>query len=167
MAILIGMGDEDLKPLLNPSAPPGIDLRAKRLEAQAQGVFHHPFESLGEGHPLRGSVKDTGPDQVSQEMKETPLFQQGTDLIIGAKEIADQHPLKELSQDLFEDRGGSGRRDQIISHPAFFTGEAPKPVGFTQNSPTRFINMENRTGPDQDFQRLIPGEKDLREPLPG
>jgi len=167
LPILIRLGNKCLKALLQESAPAVIDLRTKSLEAQAQSVLHHPFELLGEGHPLRGSVKDTGADQVSEEMKETPLFQEGTDLVIGAKEVADQHPLKELSQDLFEHRGGSGGRDEVISDLDLFTGEAPKPVGFAQNPPSSFINMEERTGPDQPLQRLIPGQKDVGQSLPG
>ena len=163
---LIGLVDEFLKTLLNESAPSGIDLGAKRLDAQSEGIFHNPFELLGEVHPLRGSVIDTGADHVSEQMEETPLLQKGTDLVIGPKEVADQHSLKELSQDRFEDRGGSGGGDQVISDFAPFAGEAPKPVGFAQNPPSGFINMEEGTGSDQQFQGVIPGQKDVGQSLP-
>lgn len=98
VTIPIGLADKSLKALLDEGTPSVIELRAKSLYAQTEGVFHNPFEPLGEGHPLWGSVKDTGAYHVSEQMKETPLFQEGTDLVIGPKEVADQHPLKELSQ---------------------------------------------------------------------
>lgn len=130
VTILIGLIDQALKTLFDESAPVRINLRAKGLKAQSQGVFDNSFEPLGEGYPLRGSVKDAGADQVPEEMQEATLFQESTDLVIGSKEVADQYPLEELPQDRFEDRGGSGGGDQIIGDLAPLTGKAPKPVSF-------------------------------------
>lgn len=130
LTILIGLVNEGLKTLFDEGAPLRINLWTERLDAQTQGVFDNPFELLAEVPPLRSSVEDTGTDQVSEKMDETPLFQKGTDLVVGPEEVADQHPLKELSQDFFEDRRGPGGGNQVISDFALFTGEAPKPVGF-------------------------------------
>jgi hypothetical protein len=166
VTILIGLVDEFLKALFNESAPSGIDLGAKRLNAQSKGILYNPFELLGEVHPLRDSVKDCGADHVSEQMEETPLLQKGTDLVIGPKEVADQHSLKKLPQHRFKDRGSSGGGNQVISDFALFAGEAPKPVGFAQNPPSGFIDMEKGAGSDQQFQGLIPGQKDVGQSLP-
>lgn len=166
LTILIGLVDEFLKALLNESRPSGINLGAKRLDAQSKGILHKPLELLGEVHPLRASVKHSGPDHVSEQMEETPLLQKGPDLVIGPEEVANQHSLEKFSQDRFKDRGGPGGRNQVISHLALCAGKAPKPVGFAQNPPSGFIDMEKSTGSNQQFQRLIPGQKDLGQSLP-
>lgn len=166
LTIPIGLVDESLKALLNESTSPLIDLWAKRLDAQSEGILHNPFELLGEVRPLRASVKNRGTDHVSEQMEETPLLQKGTNLVIGPKEVTDQDSLKKLPQDRFKDRGGSGGRNQVISYFALFAGKAPKPVGFAQNPPSGFINMEKGTSSNQQFQGLIPGQKDLGQSLP-
>jgi hypothetical protein len=161
-----GLGNECLKALLDESTSPLIDLWAKRLDAQSEGILHNPLELLGEVHPLRASVKHSGTDHVSEQMEETPLLQKGPNLVIGPKEVTDQYSPKKLPQNLFKHRGGSGGRNQVISHFAFFAGKAPKPVGFAQNPPSGFIDMEKSTGSNQQFQGLIPGQKDLGQSLP-
>lgn len=166
LTIPIRLVDEFLKALLNESAPSGIDLWAKRLDAQSQGILHNSFELLGEVRPLRTSVKHTGTDHVSEQMEETPLLQKGTNLVIGPKEVTNQYSLKELPQNRFKNRRGPGGRNQVISYFALFAGKAPKPVGFAQNPPSGFIDMEEGTGSNQQFQGLIPGQEDMSQSLP-
>jgi hypothetical protein len=161
-----GLGDEFLKALLDESTSPLVDLWTKRLDTQSKGILHNPLELLGEVHPLRASVKNSGTDHVSEQMEETPLLQKGPNLVIGPKEVTDQYSLKKLPQDIFKHRGGPRGRNQVISHFALLTGKAPKPVGFAQNPPASFINMEKGTDSNQQFQGLIPRQKDLGQSLP-
>jgi hypothetical protein len=167
LPILIGIEEESSQTLLDESASAVVDLRTKSLDTQSEGVLHNPFELLGETPPLRAPMKDTGADQVSEEMEETALFEKRPDFVVSAEEIADQDAGKKFSQHLFEDRGGPGGGDEVIGDFRGPAGEAPEPIGFAEHSPAGFIDLEERAALGQHSQLVIPGGKDLRQAMPG
>jgi len=132
---------------------------------QPEGILDEAFESLRKAPPLRASMKDTGVYHVSQQMKETPLFEEGVNLVVGPEEITNQDAFKNFSQDLPKNRRGPRRADHIVNDPVI--GEAPEPIGFPQNPPSCFIDKEEGAGSGQHPQGFVPGQKDLGEPLPG
>jgi hypothetical protein len=154
---LVGLADELSKTIPKEMTSVVINLRGKltTAQAQAESVFNKALELLGKTPPLRGSMKDTGAYHVPQQMKETTLFKERCDFVIGPEEITDQDAFKKFSQDLFEDRGGSGRRDEVISD--LLVGETPEPIGFPQDPPSCFIDMEQGAGSGQHPEGFVPG----------
>ena len=91
VGVLIRRVDQGSQALMNKLAPLEIDLCGElgATSRQPESVLHEASESLDEALPLRGAVKDTGADQVSQEMEETALFEKRPDFVVSAEEIAD------------------------------------------------------------------------------
>lgn len=132
---------------------------------QPEGILDEAFEFLCKAPPLQASMKDTGADHVPQQMKETPLFKERVNLVVGSEEITDQDAFKHFPQHLFKDGRGPRRADQIVND--LVVGEAPKPIGFPEDSPSGFIDMEEGASSGQHPQEFVPGQEDLGEPLPG
>jgi len=136
---------------MNELASLRIDLCGKLGAAsrQPESVFHEAAEFLGEALPLRVVVKDTGTDQVSEEMEETALFEKRPYFVVRAEEIADQDAGKKFPQHFFKDRGGSGGGDEVIGDFRGLAGEAPEPIRFAQHPPSGLIDVEEGAGLDQ------------------
>jgi len=98
-------------------------------------------------------------------MKETPLFKERVNLVVGPEEITDQDAFKNFPQDLSKDGRGSRRGDHIVND--LVVGETPEPIGFPQNPPPCFIDIQKGTGSGHHPQGFVPGEKDLGKTLPG
>jgi len=146
VGVLIRRVDQGSQALMNKLAPLEIDLCGElgATSRQPESVLHQASEGLDEALPLRGAVKDTGADQVSQEMEETALFEKRPDFVVSAEEIADQDAGKKFPQHSFEDRGGPGGGNEVIGDFRSPAGEAPEPIGFAEHPPSGFIDLEER-----------------------
>ncbi len=167
LLVLPGLADELSNAIVEKMTSFKVPLWRKLRTAyrQPEGILDEAFQSLRKAPPLRASMKDTGTDHVPQQMKETPLFEERVNLVVGPEEITDQDALKDFPQGLSKDRRGPRRGDHIVNDPVI--GEAPEPIGFSQNPPSCFIDIEEGAGPSQHPQGFVPGQKDLGEPLPG
>jgi hypothetical protein len=67
--------------------------------------------------------------------------------------------------DLSQNGRGPRTGDHIVND--LVVGEAPEPIGFPQNPPSCFIDMEEGAGSGQHPQGFVPGQKNLGEPVPG
>jgi len=161
------LADELSKAIMEEMASFKVTLWRKLRTAyrQPEGILDEAFKSLRKASPLQASMKDTGAYHVPQQMKETPLFEERVNLVVGPEEITDQDTFKNFPQDLLKDGGGPRRGDHIVNDPVI--GEAPEPIGFPQNPPSCFIDMEEGAGSGQHPQGFVPGQKDLGDPLPG
>lgn len=90
-------------------------------------------------------------------MEETSLLKKGGDLIVCAKEVTYKDAFKEFPKHLFEDRGCPRWRDDVVGRLYPFTGEAPEPIGLTQDPPSCLIYMKEGTGLCKYFKVFIPG----------
>jgi hypothetical protein len=165
--ILPGLADELSKAIVEEMTSFKVPFwRKLRTEhRQPEGILDEAFQSLRKAPPLQASMKDTGTDHVPQQMKETPLFEERVNLVVGPEEITDQDAFKSFPQDLSKDRRGPRRGDHIVNDPVI--GEAPEPIGFSQNPPSCFIDIKEGAGSGQHPQGFVPGQKDLGESLPG
>lgn len=159
MPILISLRYEFGKAMINDPTLLGIDLRAKlgTPDSQPESVLDEAPKPLREAPPFWGLVKDTGTDQVPQEMKDTALFEERRDFVVGTEEITDQDAFERFPQHLLEDRGGPGGGDKVISEFYLLAGEAPEPIGLAQHPPSGLVYMEQGAGFGQHSQVFIPG----------
>lgn len=167
LAILPRLADELSKAIMEEMTSFKVTLwrKLRTTYRQPEGILDEAFQSLRKASPLRASMKDTGAYHVPQQMKETPLFEERVNLVVGPEEITDQDAFKNFPQDLSKDGRGPRRGDHIVND--LVVGEAPEPIGFPQNPPSCFIDMEEGAGSGQHPQGFVPGQKDLSEPLPG
>lgn len=104
-------------------------------------------------------------EQFGKQMIETPLLGQGADLIISAPEVADQYPLKEPPQNLFDHGRGSAWADQIIAE--LWGNEAPQPMGDAVEPPARFIGREDSAVGNLLSDLIVKGFQNPGQALPG
>ena len=107
---------------------------------ESDGISEQALQLFAKGLPLRGSVFFVHLGKVGKKMIETPLLCQGGDLVVGAPEVADQDSAEYAAQHFTDDRGAPALGDQIVAKG--FAGEAPKPMGYTIESPAGFIGAQ-------------------------
>jgi len=104
---------------------------------QSDGVLEYAGQFFAKTLPSRRGVELVHFDQFCEEVIETPLLGQSTDLIVGPPEVTNEDAFEEAAQHLFDYGRGSAFGDDIIAEPGSY--KAPEPKSDAVSSPARFV----------------------------
>ena len=103
--------------------------------------------------------------KFGEQMIETPLLCQGTDLVISAPEVTDKNSPEKSSQDLFDYGGSPAFGDEVIAE--LLGGETPQPVGDSIKTPSGLISVQHSACGDPLANVIVNRLKDNGEVFPG
>jgi len=103
--------------------------------------------------------------KFGEQVIETPLLCQSTDLVISTPEATDKDSPEKSSQDLFDHGGSPAFSDEIIAE--VLGGKTPQPVGDSIKPPSGLISVEHSACGGSLANVIINRVKDNGEVFPG